>query len=70
MILYAVKYQNHYLRDKKELGVALLPMDHCSVYTNDVDAKKLADKFAKPGTILIQFTLQEKEIPWPIILHG
>ncbi|MEG0874002.1 MAG: hypothetical protein RR219_03990 [Clostridiales bacterium] len=64
MVLYAVKYQDKYLRDKKENGVELLAIDHCSVYTDYEGAKKLSDKFAKPGTILIEFALQENEIPW------
>ena len=64
MILYAVKYGDRYLRDRQDREPELLDIDHCSVFTNRGAARAAAARCGRPHARLIEFTLQEKEIPW------
>lgn len=64
MILYAVKYGDQYLRDRKECGIELLELDRASVFPSIEKARALAEKSNLIPCHLIELKMSEKEIPW------
>lgn len=65
MILYAVATdEGRYLRDRREGGVEVTGLDHCSVYPGINQARALAERFGIERTSLVELTLSQRTLAW------